>query len=110
MHRLDHAVSVLAIGLEGATGIDQKVGPQRHQRMSKITVAIEHRRFQPCRRLLPRAERLGALRRTAGDDQLQPWLVLQQLDDAATEDAVAADDQHTQRHARNHSTFGGTGR
>ena len=95
---LDQPVAPLAVGLERATGVDDDVGPQGAELRAKVAVAVEHHGHEPGLGVSSAlAIGLGFGERPAGDEQIKARLVLQQLNDASAEGAVAADDQKLHR-------------
>ena len=110
---LDDAVAGFAVGLERAAGVDENVRPERTYPAFDVAIAIKQGRLQRCRRAGSRgAEGSRFLHRATGDDQRQARRRLQQIDDAAAEGSVAADDQDSQSraHPRNLARSSGPGR
>jgi hypothetical protein len=95
---LDQAERRLAIGLERAAAVDDKVGGQGGQLLDGVAVAVENGRLErrPARLGPAGAEGPGLVGRTAGDQQAQARLMCQQTGQPGAEDAVAADDEDGQ--------------
>jgi hypothetical protein len=90
----DEAIAPLAVSLEWAARIDDEIGCQRLQLHSEFAIAIEDSRAEERARIAPRrAVRGGFLHRTPGHHDLQARFICKQLDEAAAERAIAADNQ-----------------
>jgi len=92
--RFDDAVPVIAIGLKRSTRIHQDVGLKRCELRNDIAIAIERYRNEMRFCFASRvAKPAGFFERPPGNCQDQAGFIFQQLNDAAAECAISADDE-----------------
>ena len=91
--RLDEAVTAVAVALKRPARVDHDGRGERGKLRRGVRVAIERRRLEAGLRPAASNEILGTAQRTTRNDQRQAGLVLEQRDDSAAENTVAADDE-----------------